>query len=384
MKYFMYFIGLLVAVFFNCCSGTSDEKTYVILEGKVIDRESKALILKKTTEDTRYQGIEIPISDSGNFKFEMEKPEFIEEYELVFMDEYEDGAWRPISFFPESDTVRFELYPRERFDENQISGSELSKREEQLRIDYSSTFGFIFDDFYAQRDSLRKFDTDSEQIEILRSKIDSLYREVIHWRLAKCASNADLFSYIRFIELIKQSTEYKIPVEQLSKTQEIFRIKYPDHPYSTLSENLIEGVKSIHVGGNYIDFIASDSSGNEVILSTLIINNNVTLIDLWAPWCGPCIKKSKEVQKVYSEINPMGFDVVAVVGGIKSEDQYFNALRKYNYPWPVLMELQNENRIWEKYNIDNSGGSQFLINAKGEILAINPSIEQIKEAIEKS
>jgi len=384
MRHLKYIYIPLIVALLNSCAQPAEEIAFVILEGKIVDRESKTLILKKSTENAKYQGIEIPISDSGNFRYEMKKPEFIEEYELVFMDEHQKGVWRPIPFFPESDTIQFELYPMNRFDENQIRGSELSKRMKQLELGYSSTFESVYGKYYFQIDSLSRLENDNKQeIESLNNKIDSLNNEVISWKLAELSGNADLFSYIRFIELLKQMSEYQFPTERLDETLSIFKNRYPDHPYTTLSDNLLGGIKNIQVGGSYIDFVASDSSGNEVIISTLL-NNRITLIDLWAPWCGPCIKKSQEVQKVYSEINPLGFDVVGVVGGIKNEDQYFNAIRKYNYPWNVLFELQDVNRIWEKYNISNSGGSQFLINEKGKIIAINPSIEQIKEAIGKS
>lgn len=119
-------------------------------------------------------------------------------------------------------------------------------------------------------------------------------------------------------------------------------------------------------------------------VSSYINKNKLTLIDLWAPWCGPCIKKSRDVQEIYDEIKPKGFGVIAVIGGIEDEEQYYKAIQKYDYPWGMFMELQNKNQIWEKYNISKSGGSQFLIDRKGEIRAINPSTEEIKKILEES
>lgn len=70
-------------------------------------------------------------------------------------------------------------------------------------------------------------------------------------------------------------------------------------------------------------------------------------------------------------------EVFAVIGGINSKDKYITNRNKYNYPWKVNYELDEEFNIWYKYNITNSGGSQFLVSSRGKILAINPEPNEI-------
>ena len=79
----------------------------------------------------------------------------------------------------------------------------------------------------------------------------------------------------------------------------------------------------------------------------------------------------------YSKLKAKGFEVFAVVGGIKEKEQYEKTKKKYNYPWKLNYELNQEFKIWEKYNIGRSGGSQFLVNSKGKILAVNPYPKEI-------
>ena len=53
------------------------------------------------------------------------------------------------------------------------------------------------------------------------------------------------------------------------------------------------------------------------------------------------------------------------------------------FPWKNLVELDDQNQIWLKYNIPNSGGRVFLIAETGEILAIDPEADQVREILEK-
>ncbi len=46
-----------------------------------------------------------------------------------------------------------------------------------------------------------------------------------------------------------------------------------------------------------------------------------------------------------------------------------------------MFEINNQNKIWEKYNLSNSGGGVFVVNNQGIILAIDPSIEEIENIL---
>ncbi len=47
------------------------------------------------------------------------------------------------------------------------------------------------------------------------------------------------------------------------------------------------------------------------------------------------------------------------------------------FPWLNLVEFNNQNGIWAKYGVSGSGGSTFLVDTQGRILAINPSAEEV-------
>jgi len=59
------------------------------------------------------------------------------------------------------------------------------------------------------------------------------------------------------------------------------------------------------------------------------------------------------------------------------------AIEKDKYPWENLVELNDAGKIWVKYGIGNSGGAVFLIDENGNIVANNPSTEEIRNFLIK-
>ncbi|MCM4156939.1 TlpA disulfide reductase family protein [Gramella sp. AN32] len=154
-----------------------------------------------------------------------------------------------------------------------------------------------------------------------------------------------------------------------------------NHPYNELSSNLINAIEYIKVGKAYVDFSAPDLNGNEVKLSDKI-NGKIALLDLWATWCGPCIAKSRTMVPLFSEYKDKGFSIVGVAGEFKNTDRLEKFLQKEKWPWVQLVELDRQNRIWEKYGVDGGGGALFLIDKKGEIIAKDPTAEEVREILE--
>ena len=64
-----------------------------------------------------------------------------------------------------------------------------------------------------------------------------------------------------------------------------------------------------------------------------------------------------------------------------------NAAKKDGYPWPSLLELNDENQVWRKNGAGNAGGAMYLIDRDGTILSTSTDAEEleplIKAAIER-
>ena len=219
---------------------------------------------------------------------------------------------------------------------------------------------------------------------ILINKLDSIQKIVFDWQNEYIKKNQDMFSYCLLLETVtnyRQNTK-SVDLDVISGLFFTYSKKYPSHPYTKQTREILNGIKTVKVGGQFIDFSATTIDGKSVKISELV-EGKVAIIDLWASWCGPCRVTSKSYIPIYEKYKNKGFIIVGVAGEFKNTDAFKIAMEKDKYPWLNLIELDNKNGIWNKYNIPNSGGSTYLIDSKGVILAIHPDAEQLENILEE-
>ncbi|MFR3500045.1 MAG: TlpA disulfide reductase family protein, partial [Paraclostridium bifermentans] len=67
-----------------------------------------------------------------------------------------------------------------------------------------------------------------------------------------------------------------------------------------------EQFKDVDLSG----FKTTDLNGNKVT-SDLFSKNKLTMVNIWATWCGPCIDEMPEISKLYNEL-PIGTNVISI------------------------------------------------------------------------
>ncbi len=397
----------------------TDKQITCTLKGNIYGRESDTLYLLKATEDLRFAQTMIPIKDSS-FEYTLVIPQ-TEAYELVFKDETDRGAWRPIYFFPENGEIRFNLYPTDEYDKNQIEGGKLTRQ----FVDYSKLFEETFkpkaqpledsasalrmrNEYYSseydslirilqqtkdqetlsqiisQIEELRTLEKDlSPKGDEIRQKIKSLREQANEWRYEYINANPSIVTYYFLISDLLTIKYNLINPDEIRTAYLTFSKKFSDHPYTSLIKDMLQGLETIKVGGKFIDFELPDLKGNMYKLSD-VIKNKVALIDLWASWCGSCIETSRSMIPVYEEFKDKGFTICAVAAEIKNTDQMKERIEKERFPWINLVDLDQQNHIWDKYGISNSGGGTFLVDKDGTILAIGPDAEEVKRILRRN
>ncbi len=408
---FIFFLSISLAV-----SGQKSPFQCIII-GEVLDRpDSKELLLTKENADPRVNAVSIPVID-GRFQYSF-NAEQVESYALIFNDELEKGAFRPILFFAESDTLYFSLYPQNQYDRNNIQGGVLNRALKAYTQKQDELFGltelgrkkealmkenrYLTEEAQSLltameqaenrsiRDSLsqigRKMSLEKRDLTPEALALEELFRqrfvEWVAWKTEQVLSNPSLITYRELLTLIRMSeAPYPDPLpiavlDLLASYEKDYRPAFEGHPYTEQMENYLQARDMIKIGGKYIDFVAPDFAGDTIRLSEHI-RGKFALINLWASWCGPCRTKGIGMIPLYEEFKDRGFEVLGIARE-RNKEAGINASEMDRYPWLNLLEINDNQKIWEKYKLGNSGGGMFLVDREGTILAVSPTPEEVR------
>lgn len=72
--------------------------------------------------------------------------------------------------------------------------------------------------------------------------------------------------------------------------------------------------------GTGVSFDAVDLDGHPVTSKDLFSQNKVTMINIWASFCGPCINEMPELEKLYAEFRKEGCGIIGVLGDAVSKE----------------------------------------------------------------
>lgn len=410
-----YFIlSILAIVLFESCN--SGPRTCTI-RGTVHGVEFDSLVISRLGEDFRFEGIEVPIVDSSfEYKFEFTQPEALK---IFYLEQIRRGGGVALLVFSEPGEITVSMYSDKEFEKCKIHGGKINKEYEEFQENlktlfwskikpnsdtlrsmmqreeyYSDTMSIILSQYREASDieekvRLREIMTNlselnldlSDRAKTLSRKSDSIVNEMNTWKQDYIQEYPTIVSYYLLDEQLRYFEE-EVDVIKAQTSYERLALKFPSHPYNQNIREMLDALTKIKVGGKYIDFSAPDLQGNLVQLSE-VIDGKVALIDLWASWCGPCIRYSRNMIPLHEEFGDSGFTIVGVASEFDNTERMVQTIEREGFPWMNLIELDKQNRIWEKYGIPISGGRSFLVDRDGTILAIHPSVEETREILQR-
>ena len=81
-----------------------------------------------------------------------------------------------------------------------------------------------------------------------------------------------------------------------------------------------------------INFTTTDINGNIVSLSDYS-GCDVIMINMWEPWCGPCVSEMPELERLYQDYKDRG---VLLIGVYATEDGVDGVLADTGVTYPIL------------------------------------------------
>ena len=386
------------------------------VEGMLHDRPATTLLLlcRWTDYDGNIRGIvqksrTIPVND-GRFEFEM--PADGDLYVLIPWNEYAMSAWFDCEFFAEKGKVRIEWGAEA---PTAIIGGRMNAEKYELAKpsrEVSDTYRPRLDAFYDMPDlgylSARarettarlEAETDPDRRDSLIKALNRLtdeepYSPEFHTLMsefkakAQQAAEATLHraesevrpGHLPWVISLIQTIDRRENRDDIMRVAGIYAERFADRP---LGRRLAEYIRALstEVGNRYVDFEAPDRTGAMHRFSEMIEGSRIVLLDMWASWCGSCRRAAIRNKPVYERYRDRGFTVVSVAREFGDTAGLDAAVAKDGYEWPVLVELDDRISLWQTYNAGDSGGLMVLIDpATGEILARNPSTEDIEQTV---
>ena len=154
---------------------------------------------------------------------------------------------------------------------------------------------------------------------------------------------------------------------------------YTDHPvHQRIAEQEAIGYQMF--GHKYSDYDVRTMDGQQVRASNYY-KDRLTLVICWASWCAPCIREANDIIPLYNQYHDRALNVFSLAHEFKSTDAMRKAVERNGYPWPCLVDLDDEFGVFKKHGTANS--ALFLIDRNGTIIAVPNSVEELEQQLQK-
>lgn len=179
----------------------------------------------------------------------------------------------------------------------------------------------------------------------------------------------------------------ELPLERIKYLYNKLSPKNKQHTYGQRISKAINTFETAEasntapqVGDKYVDFEMMNTSGNLTRLSDNL--GDVTLLEFWAAWCGPCLKEMPNLKKTYESYKAKGFKIFAVSLD-NSEEKWRRKIEEFDMNWIHVSDLNGfintASRIYHVEAIPDN----FLIDSNGKIIGRNLRGKELDVALDR-
>lgn len=248
-----------------------------------------------------------------------------------------------------------------------------STGQEQLAIERMKSLKM--DAFKAKAEEIEKIEDENEANEMYKK----LMEEGNIWESDYYASNP-MISFMLDLDnrLARHRYNDHRLMQKLNLYHDHYVDKYPRHPaHHRIAENEKAG-KQIF-GGLYHDYDVRTPDGEKVRASDYL-RTGYNLVILWATWCAPCLREAREIAEFIEPYQKKGLNVFALTREFKNTDALKDVIEKDRYPWPTLVDLDDEFHVFDLHGATSS--AVFLIDSEGKIVFSDSGSDEVKKALD--
>lgn len=152
------------------------------------------------------------------------------------------------------------------------------------------------------------------------------------------------------------------------------------------------GGNELSLEGKWLLFETTDLSGNPVNSVDLFSEHEITMLNLWGTWCGPCIQELPELNKVNALLSDIDGAVVGLLNdgrGANNVDLAKRYLAENNVQYLNILSPENMNEIIQQryypmtifVNRDGVVIGDTLLGTTGKSKIVDYYVQAAEEAL---
>lgn len=244
-------------------------------------------------------------------------------------------------------------------------------------IDFKSPLLLSFNEGGSFGDSWNAKDLDYESFDNTEAYFEGVLKS------AEEKFGNTLMGNLCFYNVLTNQINFGSGIDEAGPSIEKFKSKVTNKYFVQKLDQTIEPWLALKKGLDAPDFDAVNREGKPVKLSDL--KGKKVYIDVWATWCGPCIKEIPSLKELEKELHEEPIEFVSVsVDDAKDKEKWLKFIEKEELKGVQLMaDGAFQSDVATSYNI--KGIPRFLlIDPEGKIVSANaprPSDPKVKEAL---